>query len=120
MKQRIGIIGIMAVLLLLIASCSRQEEVQDNRQGQPRSSVQTEKDANRILVDYLRVEDKVIHLDITQEEAAELGISKELYDKAVENVRQTNQTIREMLQADIPIEVNPPARQRPAESTRAA
>lgn len=120
MKQRIGIIGIMAVLLLSVASCSRQEGTPDNYfQGQTRSNVLTEKDANRILVDYLRVENKVIHLDITQQAAAELGISKEFYDKAVENVRQTNQTIQEMLEADIPIEVNPPTLQHTPESTRA-
>lgn len=119
MKQRIGIIGIMAVLLLSVASCSRQEGTPDNIQGQTRSSVLTEKDANRILVDYLRVENKVIHLDITQQAAAELGISEEFYDKAVENVRQTNQAIQEMLEADIPIEVNPPTLQHTSESTRA-
>lgn len=119
MKQRIRIIGIVAVLLLPIASCSRQEMTPGSLQGPTRSSVLTEKDANRILVDYLRVENKVIHLDITQQAAAELGISKEFYDKAVENVRQTNQTIQELLEADIPIEVNPPTLQRTPQCTRA-
>lgn len=119
MKQRISILGIFAALLLLIASCSRHEEQPDDFQGQIRSNVQTEKEANLILVDYLRVEDKVIRLDITQKEAAQLGISKEFYDKAVENVRQTNKTIQELLEKDIPIEVNPPKQQHTSETTRA-
>lgn len=67
MKQCIFNIGL--VVAFLCVSCSRGSGISDDSlfKAKTRGHIQTERDANLILVEYVKVDDnKVIYLDISQ------------------------------------------------------
>lgn len=113
MKQCIFNIGL--VVAFLCVSCSRGSGISDDSlfKAKTRGHIQTERDANLILVEYVKVDDnKVIYLDISQKNAELLGISKEFYNAAIENIRQTNEAVQRMIEENIPVQIAPPNLQR--------
>lgn len=89
-------VGVVITLLsIIISSCSKDESF-DFISPQSRSIVQckTIVEANKILVDYLELDNEQYVLNISAEDVEELGISLDLYEKVQEELQTTNTLIQ--------------------------
>lgn len=120
MKRLILYLEILFVILISI-SCSQVRESENGLlEGQTRSNVQNERDANRILIKYVKVdENKLVYLDISLEDARKLGIPDEFYERAIDDIRRTNEEIRKLNDEGVPVQIDLPTFQSPAVSVAA-
>lgn len=87
-------IGVIALLVAAFSSCSKNPLGTDEIAPAPTRSMLSEREANRIIFENIRITpDSLLMLYLTRQEAAEMGISSEIYAKAIENIDDTNEHI---------------------------
>lgn len=96
MKIRFYVLG-----LFLLAACSHAAgPAPDAAACDTRSAAEVRDDAYRVLYEYLRMgDDKTIRLEVTEQEAEQLGVPAASYRKALEDIRAANEFIRRMHEA---------------------
>lgn len=95
MKRILISIGLFALLGAALSSCSK-DPVGDEIAPAPTRSMLPEREANRIIFENIRITpDSLLMLYLTRQEAAERGISDEIYMKALESIEDTNTHIED-------------------------
>lgn len=84
----------ITLMSITFSSCSKDDSL-DLVSTQSRSIVQckTVAEANKVLVDYLELDNERYVLTISAEDAENLGVSLDLYGKAQEELQTTNALI---------------------------
>lgn len=89
--------AIIACSAILIA-CSTNEGIRDVDSGnvQNTGNIESEINANLILVNYMHVVDSCVVLNLSQKEAEALGVSDYYYQKAQKTVLEVNKAMKEI------------------------
>ena len=90
--------AIIACSAILIA-CSTNEGIRDVDSGnvQNTGNIESEINANLILVNYMHVVDSCVVLNLSQKEAEALGVSDYYYQKAQKTVLEVNKAMKESI-----------------------
>lgn len=90
--------AIIACSAILIA-CSTNEGIRDVDSGnvQNTGNIESEINANLILVNYMHVVDSCVVLNLSQKEAEALGVSDYYYQKAQRTVLEVNKAMKESI-----------------------
>ncbi|MCM1050952.1 MAG: hypothetical protein NC349_03235 [Paenibacillus sp.] len=94
---------IVAILMSLnvlscVSSNSSKEDIGVKQNIQEDSSRMAEKEIlrqNKILVEYLRLDSTTYALEISEDEAVLLGVSREYYHEALNQIKNVNEAIKE-------------------------
>lgn len=120
MKKLILYLEILFVIFIGISCSQVRESGNGLLEEQTRSDVQNERDANRILIKYVKVdENKLVYLDISLKDARKLGIPDEFYERAVDDIRRTNEEIRKLIDEGVPVQIDLPTFRSPVVSAAA-
>ena len=90
--------AIIACSAILI-TCSTNEGIRDVDSGnvQNTGNIESEINANLILVNYMHVVDSCVVLNLSQKEAEALGVSDYYYQKAQKTVLEVNKAMKESI-----------------------
>ena len=86
---------VLTALVLNALSCSRNE-VPPSAETRTPESLEAQRAANTILIKFVKLDqnDERYYLDISREDASELGVPAALYDRAVQDIETTNRYIQ--------------------------
>lgn len=107
MKKILGYIA-LAALVSAVVSCSQEPFAEEDTMPNTRTNadVLSEREANLILVEYLTLDaDDQFILPLTEKQAADLGVSKAFYAKAVATMEEANRVLNDFRQQNPGIEV---------------
>ncbi|MDR1203395.1 MAG: hypothetical protein LBL58_17440 [Tannerellaceae bacterium] len=104
MKRLVYLLSLLTLSIVSFLSCSQDNDVSNN--VEPKYT--TRLDANLILVNYLElIEDKYV-LNISLQEAKEIGISTEMYINTQNEIQETNEIIKRTKSANQEIQLTDP------------
>lgn len=91
-------LGFMIFMSLGLFSCSQDEDVMDSFSPTTRAVqvCETKAQANLVLVKYLELVDEAYVLNISAEEAEQLGVPFVLYENALSEIATTNEFIKKV------------------------
>ena len=86
---------VLTALILNVLSCSRNK-VPPSAETRTPESLEAQRAANTILVKFVKLDrnDERYYLDISREDASELGVPAAFYDRAVQDIETTNRYIQ--------------------------
>ena len=86
---------VLTALVLNALSCSRNE-VPPSAETRTPESLEAQRAANTILIKFVKLDknDERYYLDISREDASELGVPTEFYNRAVQDIETTNRYIQ--------------------------
>lgn len=101
--ERIFLLGCLAFLLM---ACSKRKQSEpQERKYALEYSMQEREEAHAKMYPYLKVSDKRYVLDLTEEQADNLGVPVALYWEALADVEAVNQSFDKAEEEGIPFEV---------------
>ena len=86
---------VLTALVLNVLSCSRNE-VPPSAEIRTPESLEAQRAANTVLIKFVKLDrnDERYYLDISREDASELGVPTEFYNRAVQDIETTNRYIQ--------------------------
>lgn len=130
LMKKILFMPLLGLIIMLSVSCSQDDDIlQDTQKSEVKklqeeekeeakklfmtvqelksmpSDVKEKRKAGLILSKYTTLRNYTYSLDISKEEALKLGVSEKLYDEISEDLRKTNETIREFREQGVDVKM---------------